>query len=195
MKEVWKSIEGYEGMYEISNLGRIKSFKADKQNGKILKLKNSTSGYSKCALFKDNHPTTFTIHKLVAQAFIPNTDNKSQINHIDGNKENNRVDNLEWCTPKENMKHASKTGLIKRGRRNKRVKKNSKTKEKYIAPKGEYSKNAKKVLCVTTGEVFNCIKYASEKYGIDNSDISKCCRGKIYHAGYIDGEEAIWRYC
>lgn len=192
-KEVWKPIEGYEGMYEISNLGRIKSFKTNKQNGKILKL-NTCSRYSKCILSKNGISTTFNIHRLVAQTFIPNPDNKLEINHIDGNRFNNCVSNLEWCTRKENMEHASKNRLMKRGpRENNPI--ISKEKEKYIPPKGEYSKSARKVLCVTTGEVFNCIKYASEKYGIDSSDISKCCRGKIYHAGYIDGEEAIWKYC
>jgi hypothetical protein len=104
MVEIWKDVVGYESIYEISNFGNVKSFKYGKE--KIRKLRNDKDGYLLINLCKDKKVKTFKIHRLVAQAFIPNPDNKPQINHIDGNKSNNKVDNLEWVTNKENSKHA-----------------------------------------------------------------------------------------
>ncbi len=108
MKEVWKDIEGYEGLYQISNLGNVKSLK----NNIILKpLINK--GYSKCHLYKDGKLKLKRIHRLVAETFIPNNNNYPCVNHKDGNKQNNIVDNLEWCTRSYNDKEAYRLGLRK----------------------------------------------------------------------------------
>lgn len=100
MKETWKNVRGYEGLYQISDLGRVKSLK------KILKPSNSE--YKRVNLYKNGKIKTYYIHRLVAEAFIPNPENKPQINHKDENKYNNNVNNLEWCTHKENMNHGTK---------------------------------------------------------------------------------------
>lgn len=104
MQEIWKDIKGYEGHYKISNLGRFYNLLTNyKSKGAI-----DNTGYRRVHL----NNKSCLLHRLVAEAFIPNPQNKSQVNHIDGNKLNNNVDNLEWCTPKENMVHASKNKLL-----------------------------------------------------------------------------------
>jgi len=108
MIELWKTIDGYTD-YQVSNLGKIKSLKHNKE--KILKQIDNGFNYLYVYLCKNNICQTFYIHRLVGIAFIPNTHNKPCINHKDGNKQNNYVDNLEWCTHSENMKHAFKIGL------------------------------------------------------------------------------------
>ena len=122
MAEEWKDITGYEGMYQISNLGNVRSLVRDRCNGGVLKEKilrnrpsKSRTGavYYQVALFKNGKRKNFSVHRLVANEFIPNTENKPFINHIDGNPSNNHVSNLEWCTPKENTIHAWEMGLCK----------------------------------------------------------------------------------
>lgn len=123
MREVWKPIEGYEGLYEVSNFGRIKSLRRDvaipnQRLGtvgyrtypeRIKPCVKNRYGYYQVTLSKEAKSRTFRVHRLVALAFIPNPDNKPYINHIDGNKKNNRIENLEWCTASENNWHA---GLV-----------------------------------------------------------------------------------
>ena len=141
MKEIWKTIQEYEN-YQISNLGRIKSLKrkVNYKNikkrtipGKILKLQR-TRGYCTVTLSNKNIRKTKRIHRLVAQAFIPNPENKPCINHIDCNKQNNRVENLEWCYQEENEKHAYKNGLKFKGEKhpNSKLKKNDVIKIKKL---------------------------------------------------------------
>jgi len=110
-KEVFKDILNYEGMYQVSNLGKIKSLKGKKE--KFLKPSNTTHGYLKVNLNKNGIQKTFKLHRLIAEHFIKKIDGKEIINHIDGNKRNNNISNLEWCTHSENIKHAYKTGLKK----------------------------------------------------------------------------------
>ncbi len=108
--EIWKPVKGFEGIYEISNFGRLKSFKTDK-NGFILQQTNKKNGYFSVVL-KSRFLTKHTrIHRLVAEAFIDNPENKKEVNHIDLNKQNNHFKNLEWVTPKENIKHAMENGV------------------------------------------------------------------------------------
>jgi len=118
MEELWKEIKGYKG-YEVSNLGRIKSndMIANSKNnstqirkGRILKLKNESNGYQRVMLKQGR--STLLVHRLVALAFIKNQEKKPHLNHKDGNKQNNLVENLEWVTPKENVIHSWNNGFI-----------------------------------------------------------------------------------
>ena len=108
--EQWKSIPGYEGLYEVSNLGRIKSLCAGRhRNEKLIrKPVPDKDGYLTVCLKKNRKTSCFKIHRLVAHAFIPNTNNLPQINHIDENRQNNIVSNLEWCDCKYNNNYGSK---------------------------------------------------------------------------------------
>lgn len=110
-KEEFKSIKGYEGTYEISNYGRVKSLKFNRE--KILKPV-LINGYPTVMLCKNGIAIRFDIHRLVAEMFLNKSEEKNEVNHIDGNPQNNKVTNLEWCTHLENVRHAFKTGLIKR---------------------------------------------------------------------------------
>lgn len=118
--EVFKDVVGYEGFYKISNIGNVKSlsrtilkngiypFKSKEKN-----LKNRfNNNYYYVTLCKNNTYKTFRNHRLIAMAFIPNPNNKPMVNHINGIKTDNRIENLEWCTSKENVNHAISTGLI-----------------------------------------------------------------------------------
>lgn len=111
--EEWRDVKGYEGLYQVSNLGRARSF--HNQYGRVLKPIRTTDGYSQVTLSKNGKLKATRLHILVAQAFIPNPENKPQVNHIDGNRANCHVDNLEWATSKENIQHAYKIGLAKSG--------------------------------------------------------------------------------
>ena len=138
MTEVWKDIKGFEGMYAISNLGNVKRLVHYKRCGvtgqtlleeKPMRFYKNHNGYYRVCLCKDGKRYFRFVHLLVAEAFLSKEDGKTQINHIDGNKENNIVENLEWVTSKENHIHASEMGL----------------------------KKSMKVFIVETGEVFNSI--------------------------------------
>ena len=115
--EVWRWIRGYEGLYQISNYGRLKSFprKGTGKEIKILRPKLKKNGYLEISLRKKGVRKSYSIHRLVAEAFIPNPENKPHVNHKDGNKFDNYFENLEWVTQLENMEHAKNTGLIKSG--------------------------------------------------------------------------------
>jgi hypothetical protein len=105
--EIWKDIRGYEGLYRVSNLGRVRS------KTKLLHLNTNTYGYKHVTLSKGNVQKTVLVHRLVASAFIENPIGLPQINHKDGDKRNNTVGNLEWVTQGENNRHAIKNNLRK----------------------------------------------------------------------------------
>lgn len=110
MKEEWKPIKGYEGLYEVSNMGRVKSLHTSQ--GIILKQYTDYYKYMKVTLNKNGTHKTKLVHRLVAITFIRNPNNYEVVNHKDGNKKNNTVDNLEWCTRSYNTKHAYHNGLM-----------------------------------------------------------------------------------
>lgn len=107
-QEVWKDIKGYEGLYQISNLGRVKSFPRAGTKGGILKQFTNGHGYTTVSLFKDKLLKTYLVHRLVGNHFLENPDNLPQINHKDENRKNSCVTNLEWCTCKYNNNYGSK---------------------------------------------------------------------------------------
>ena len=108
--EKWKLIKDYKGLYKVSSLGRIKSLSRKTTNGGILK-QNKSRFYLSVCLSKEGYLRTFSVHRLVAKHFIPNPKDKPYVNHKDGNKFNNKVENLEWTTPSENKIHAVKNGF------------------------------------------------------------------------------------
>lgn len=178
MNESWKDVEGYEGLYQVSNCGRVKSLERmrlvksgcfGKVKEKILKHGKNKSGYLQVLLWKDGKQKSHRVQRLVANAFIPNPENKPEVNHKDENKENNCVWNLEWCDRKYNCNY---------GARN----------EKML--KSRNGKNAlKKVLCVETNKVYPSAHEAERQTGIFNQSIIKCCKGKYkstngYHWQY-----------
>lgn len=119
--EKWRDIPGYDGMYQVSSHGRVRSWKrhqgkpGKRANPLTLKQTKSTPGYLKVNLWKKGVRKTGVIHRLVAELFIPNPENKEYINHLDGDKHNNHVDNIAWCTASENLIHAYEEGLRPRG--------------------------------------------------------------------------------
>lgn len=200
LNEEWRDIKGYEGLYQISNYGRVKSIERKlpcniKNNefrikkAVIKKIRYDKDGYCKVMLCKygvKNGKNNF-IHRLVAQAFIPNLNNYNIVNHIDGIKNNNKSYNLEWCTIKENVHHAIRTGLM-----------NPQKNTKYLHT--NYGKNNVKSRSVIVYDLnnnyigeFDCMREAKEKLGLkypsQTSYIGYCCRGKVKQTyGYI------WRY-
>lgn len=162
-QEIWKDIAGYDGLYQVSNMGNIKSLRGKKQTI----LKNIVSmGYCQTNLCKNSKCNTIRIHRLVAQAFIINKYNKPFINHINGDKSDNRAENLEWCTHNENVQHAYKLGLNKNYCENHYNAKltnndvieilNSKMKQRDIAKK--YSVNERIISAIKRGKRYNKIQ-------------------------------------
>jgi hypothetical protein len=145
--EIWKDVIGYEKLYLISSLGKLKSLQNNKE--KILKLIPDKKGYLRTRIGNLNNKKTIKIHRLVAIAFIPNPENKKEVNHRDGNKQNNNIENLEWCTGSENIKHAFKTGLRRSDGNNHNNRKLSSIQVKEIREKRKiYS-------CIELGKMYN----------------------------------------
>lgn len=175
--EIWKAIKGYEGLYEVSNLGNVKTLK----NNKVLKPYISNAKYLLVSLYKNGKRKHKTIHRLVAEAFIPNIENKTQVNHIDGNKQNNNVKNLEWTSASENLKHAYAIGIKKVSSKNyTTIKKAQETCKRKIIQYDLQGNFIRK---------WNSLKEAGTKLNIVSQNISKVCMGQRNKAGGF-----IWRY-
>ena len=115
--EVWRDVKGYEGQYQVSNKGNVRSVDrinhiGRRHSGRTLRSAYSADGYPQVALCKNGKMKTKYIHRLVAEAFIPNPNNSPQINHIDEVKDNNNVENLEWCTSKYNINHGTRNERV-----------------------------------------------------------------------------------
>ena len=164
LNEEWKDIKGYEGMYQISNKGRIKSFRIDK-TGKLLSIR-LVRGYPKITLKVNGVPKDYYVHRIEMETFNPveNMENLD-VNHIDENKENNDLSNLEWLTHKENLNY---------GTRGKRA---------GDALKGDKNSLSKPVECIETGEQFNGLREAERILGIPSTRISQACKRHTRTAG------------
>ena len=138
----WKDIIGYENEYQINQFGEIRTLKDSPKLKKYNVLKpqiNKRNGYVYQMLYKNGKEKLLRVHRLVAMAFLPNPNNLPQVNHKDGNKQNNSVDNLEWCEQSYNMKHAFKTGLEKPSEKQKAAvrKTNEKKRKRVVRTMGD----------------------------------------------------------
>lgn len=163
LKEIWKAIDGYSN-YEVSNLGNVKSLSYHETGiSKNLKGYVDKHGYVVLNLCKNSKCKLVKVHRLVAITFIPNPENKAEVNHINGIKSDNRVENLEWNTRFENQKHAFNNGLNKI----------------YDHQKIAISKaHAKKVIDMKTGEVFNSMRSAAKRIGINKITLQSYLCGR-----------------
>lgn len=179
--ETWKDVEGYEGFYQVSDAGRVRSLdryvpgkNGAKQlkRGKVLRATKGAAGYLHCTLYRDGDSETKNIHRLVAEAFIPNGEGHQCINHKDGIKTNNAVDNLEWCTHKQNTRHAWGTGLAHM------------TDKHRESARKVGKRNGKRVLC-SNGVIYPSSCEAARQLGTTQGNIWLVINGKRKHAnGY-----------
>ena len=209
MKEIWKDIEGYEGLYQVSNMGRVKSLERTVWCGlnggcyraipeRIIKPSKDNYGYLVVNLWEDGKMKTYKVHRLVATAFIPNPNNLPVINHKNEIKNDNKVDNLEWCSVLYNNTYndkAKKTGKKLKGRKlsEEHIKKlrGRKLSEETIRKIAEKQRNntrtSKPVYSVdkVTGEIkeYPSAKEAERCTGIYHGSIIRCCRGERKSAG------------
>jgi hypothetical protein len=188
IEEIWKPVVGYETYYEVSNIGNIKSLQRTVKRvryGKeyitilpehLMSQWINKDGYKKVSLRVNKTRKIVSVHRLVASAFIPNPNNLPQVNHIDENKANNSVDNLEWCTPLENSLHGTCIERIGKA--------SSKTPHVWL--------QKPVIQCdlhgITIAE-FNSIEEAANITGISRSGIQSCCKGRLKTSG-----RCIWKY-
>lgn len=163
--EIWKPIEGYEGIYEVSTKGRIRTLRTNK----IVTPKN-IKGYSAVRLYKNGKDRQFYIHRIVAKAFIPNPLELQEVNHKDENTKNNNLNNLEWCDRKYNANYGT-------------------AKQRSLEKRLPLMKRCKTVQKDESGKiiaVYNSIKDAAEQTGFKRQNIQSCCAGKQKRChGYI----------
>lgn len=184
MEEEWRDVPNYEGLYQVSNLGRVKSFARKYCIERILKTINSSKGYLIVNLCKNKKHKQFLVHRLVAEAFIPNPENKPCIDHIDTNKENNKITNLRWVTNKENNNNLT---LKKYSRASK-----DKWQNPIIRRKMMESANKRRKPIVQLNMDYSFVRYWDSAYDVEreleynHSNINSCLKGKYNSSnGYI----------
>ena len=194
MQEKWADIKGFEGLYQVSNLGNVKSVERyipAKNNSfafhkeRNMKLQTNHKGYFCVILHKNSISYTRLVHRLVADAFIPNANNLPQVNHKDTNKKNNNIENLEWISNIDNMRHAFSNGCFvttekQREHARNNLKKMAERRKKSVEM---YTKEGVFV------KVFDSMTEAEKWTGVHNSKISMVCKGKRKSAGNY-----IWKY-
>ena len=195
MTEVWKDIAGYEGLYQVSNLGRVKSLPRELKRftdrkclakERILTAHPNSKGYLRIQLKKDGKTEQRFLHRLVAEAFIPNPSNKGEVNHIDNAPTNNKAENLEWTTHKENMEWSSKCG------RYDHLKEQRSKYGKMNISKARKCVERKVCLIDENGNVikeYSTLTDACKDYGLDGGGVCRCCQGKQKTCGGYR-----WRY-
>jgi hypothetical protein len=171
MIEIWKDIQGYEGLYQVSSLGRIRSNKG------IRKQSVSNRGYMLVGLCRYNVPKTYLVHRIVAKAFIANVQNKPEINHIDGNKQNNSIKNLEWVSRKENEQHSFHVlnhpmPIVTQKYKGKYGKEHNRSRVVL-----QYSQNGEYI------RQWDSLMDIERQLGIPHGNVSHCCAGKVHSAG------------
>lgn len=169
--EIWKDVRGYEGLYQVSNEGNVKG-----PRGHVLKALPRRHGYLAVFLYKDGCPRLHeSVHRLVAEAFVPNPEGKPEVNHIDENKQNNRADNLEWVTRKENMR--------------------SGTVAARIGASGLNGKQSRAIIQKTRDgavvAVYPSLAEAERQTGFAKANVCRCAQGD---SGYSHAYGYIWRY-
>jgi len=189
--EIWKDIQGYEGLYQVSNLGRVKSLGRFVDNlvrghywqeERILKPNKTKHGYLMVALRKNNKPNYFKVHRLVAITFIPNPENKPQIDHINAIKTDNTVNNLRWVTAKENIRNPlNMVHLIGKNHPMFGKKHSEETKNKM---RGKNNPRAHKVRNLETKEIFDTVTDAEKKYNLSCGCIAYAIKHNGRSAGY-----------
>lgn len=158
--EIYRDIPNLQGLYQVSNVGNVKSIR----NNKVLSQTNHRGGYKLVSISIDGKHKELTVHRLVALAFIPNPNGHRDVNHKDGNKANNSVENLEWVSHSDNIKHSYRS--LKQRRHHKPIR------------------------CLETGVIYSSCKEASDKTGINRGSINHAVRGMYKHAGGLRWERA-----
>lgn len=170
--EIWKDIKGYEGLYQVSNYGRVRSLNYNRTFKCVILKQNNVRGYKQVGLHKNGNLKNFFVHRLVATAFIPNPENLQEVNHKDENPQNNNVENLEWCDRRYNINYLNRN--------------------KKVSDKNTNGILSKVVLQFTKdGRLVREWPSANEccRSGFSKGHISKCCRGeRKTHKGFI------WKY-
>ena len=166
--EIWRDVVGYENLYKISNLGNVKNC----LSGRILKSSNDKDGYKLIGLYKNGVHKTHKIHRIVAQAFLPNQNNLPCVNHKDENKANNRVSNLEFCTQQYNLNYGSHYERVSKALINRKD-----------CSKLQFDKNGNFI------NEYHSVSDATRKTGVHQGNICMVCRGKLKSTGGY-----VWKY-
>lgn len=205
--EIWKPIKDYEGLYQVSNLGRVKSLEridslGHKRKEKIFKPRKDKYGYLRVSLWKDGKGKMVSIHRLVAIHFIPNPDNLPEVNHKDENKENNTLSNLEWCDRKYNNNYGTRIQRFSESHKGKHHTEETKKKiseakqgkpiseevKKKMSEshKGENNPNygtGKPIYCMETNKTYPNASQCAEELGLWAESIRAVCKGKYKQTG------------
>lgn len=187
-EEIWKDIPGYEGLYQVSDQGRVRSldrivahsrYGFQSLKGRILRQHKNGDGYFQIGLNKDSHRKRYRTHRLVAQTFIPNPNSKPEVDHINTKRDDNRIENLRWATLKENQNNS-----LTQKKRSDSMKGD---KHPMYGKLGKTNPNSKPVYQVSMdGNIirkWNALSEAERQTGTDESSISRCCQGKLNSSG------------